>query len=529
MKKSYIIIGLLAIAGAMTSCSEDWDNHYDPSDQVAQESVMELIKSKPELSTFAKMLEISGYDELLASSQTFTVFAPSNEALADVDLDDVAAVKRIVLNHVARFNNSSATGDGQSVKMYNGKRFDFDGDTFAGIALVDADNIAKNGILHILGGQIPYSYNFREYIDVHDSTSKISSFLKLFDTKEMDMSASRPIGVDANGATVYDSVLYDYNPILQHWRYGLGDIANEDSLFTMIIPDNAAWDKAYDRIRPYFNVYDKSSDVADSIADVQTKLAIISDLIYRRQVENPASEIDLMSTSGSIIADPAALFSGTTRENASNGIMYLASQLNYDNVNTWNKPIEVEGEDQEGRQTAASTIIYSRTVGSDNIYFDSISESRYIEVQPTASRDPGVTVTIPNVLSGEYDIYVSIVPGTVTDTLNLEQTRLQFTLTYQNTNGRNATKSYRDQRGTKYVTNAKEMTWVKLTLDEPFSFPVSNYYDPLWLIDPTHTSADRVYNTKLLIRTDVSAAEANRNEYVRRFRLDRVVLVPIKK
>ena len=209
--------------------------------------------------------------------------------------------------------------------------------------------------------------------------------------------------------------------------------------------------------------------------------------------------------------------------------MYLASQLNYDNVNTWNKPIEVEGEDQEGRQTAASTIIYSRTVGSDNIYFDSISDSRYIEVQPTASRDPGVTVTIPDVLSGEYDIYVSIVPGTVTDTLNLEQTRLQFTLTYQNTNGRNATKSYRDQRGTKYVTNAKEMTWVKLTLDGPFKFPVSNYYDPLWLIDPTHTSADRVYNTKLLIRTDVSAAEVNRNEYVRRFRLDRVVLVPIKK
>jgi hypothetical protein len=48
MKKSYISIGLLAVAGVMASCSEDWDNHYEPSDQVAQESVMELIQTDPE-------------------------------------------------------------------------------------------------------------------------------------------------------------------------------------------------------------------------------------------------------------------------------------------------------------------------------------------------------------------------------------------------------------------------------------------------------------------------------------------------
>ena len=258
MKKSYISIGLLAVAGVMASCSEDWDNHYEPSDQVAQESVMELIQTDPELSTFARMLDIAGYDDLLASSQTFTVFAPTNEALADVDLEDVDAVKRIVLNHIARFNNSTAAGDGHTVKMYNGKRFAFDGDTFGSVGLERTDIIANNGILHVLSEQIPYSYNFREYIDVHESTSKMSAFLKLYDRREMDLAASRPIGVDANGATVYDSVMYDYNPVLQHGRYGIGDIADEDSLFTMIIPDNDAWDKAYERIRPYYTVYDLS-------------------------------------------------------------------------------------------------------------------------------------------------------------------------------------------------------------------------------------------------------------------------------
>lgn len=530
MKKSYISIGLLAVAGVMTSCSEDWDNHYEPSDQVAQESVMELIQTDPELTTFARMLDIAGYNDLLASSQTFTVFAPTNEALEDVDLEDVDAVKRIVLNHIARFNNSTAAGDGHTVKMYNGKRFAFDGDTFGTAPLENTDIIANNGILHVLGAQIPYSYNFREYINVHESTSKMAAFLALYDTREMDLGASRPIGVDENGATVYDSVMYDYNPVLQHGLYGIGDIADEDSLFTMIIPDNDAWDKAYERIRPYYNVYDKNQEIADSIADVQTKLAIIDDLVYRRLIENPAAETDLWSTRGSEVVNPAELFGGTRQEKASNGMMYLASSLNYDNVATWNKLLEVEGENQEGRQAAQASTIYTRSIGSDNIYFDSISDSRYIEVVSTGSTatQPGVTVTIPNVLSTEYDIYVSFVPGTVTDTLNIEKTRLTFTLSYMDKNGRNKNVTFRDQKGTKYVTSETEMTWIKLN-DEPVSFPVSNYYDMLWLIDPLHTQNDRVNTTKLLIKTDVSNAEFNRNEMVRRFRIDRVVLVPIKK
>lgn len=520
--------GVIAALFLAVACSEDWDNHYDKSDNAGTQTVLELVNADPDLSTFAKMLEISGYDELLSSSQTFTVFAPCNSALADVDLNDVDAVTRIVLNHIARFNNStSATGENISVKMHNGKRHEFGSGTFGGVALDRTDIIATNGVLHTLKAQIPYAYNFREYMDVHSSTSMISSFLKRFDEEEMDLSASRPIGVDENGATVYDSVMYDYNAVLQHSTYGIGDIANEDSLFTMIIPDNIAWQKAYDKILPYYKNYNADDAQADSIADVQASLAIVQDLVYRRQITAPASEIDLMSTSGSEINDPAFLFSGTTMEQASNGIMYLTSNLNYDNTVTWNKMLEVEGEEQEGRTAASSTTIYSRTVSSDNILFDSISESKYIEVVATStSRQPGVTITIPQVLACEYDIYVSCVPGIVTDTLNLERTRLQFVLTYMGEDGKNKNATFNDDD---FITSETEMTWIKVTKDEPFTFPVANYYDMLWLIDPAHTSNDRVNTTKLLIQTNVSSKEFKDNELVRTFRIDRVVFVPIKK
>ena len=41
------------------------------------------------------MVDVAGYGELLNSSQTFTAWVPSNDALAGVDLNDVEEVKRV--------------------------------------------------------------------------------------------------------------------------------------------------------------------------------------------------------------------------------------------------------------------------------------------------------------------------------------------------------------------------------------------------------------------------------------------------
>ncbi len=36
----------------------------------------------------------------------------------------------------------------------------------------------------------------------------------------------------------------DYNRLLQNYYYGIGWIHDEDSVYTMILPDNEAWDKS---------------------------------------------------------------------------------------------------------------------------------------------------------------------------------------------------------------------------------------------------------------------------------------------
>ena len=80
------IICLLSGAALFVSCNDEWDAHYDLNGSVPQVSLMALLRNDASLSTFAQIVEKTGADSLLASNQTYTVWAPVNEALANVDI-----------------------------------------------------------------------------------------------------------------------------------------------------------------------------------------------------------------------------------------------------------------------------------------------------------------------------------------------------------------------------------------------------------------------------------------------------------
>ena len=442
----------------LAGCSDSWNDHYDttPAGDASGATVMELLNSDPELSRFARMVETAGYTDLLNSSQTFTVWAPVNSALEDIDLNDAGAVSRTVANHIARFNISTATPDDEGVKMLNGKLIYFSGNTFGGVTLLEGDIHVKNGLIHKMDRQIPYAYNFREYIDTHASTTSVAEFIARFD--EMLLPSQIP---GASATTSSDTEPVSFNRLLQYPFLGLGDIASEDSVFSMAIPDNAAWARAYEEIKPYFVTYNSDSSKADSIQDVQTSLAIVSDLIFRTGLKDPLTADSLISTTGSVIHSPAAYFNGMEEIGASNGRLFLAPALNYDMVETFNKPVRVEAEEQTGRTPAAGTTVYTRNVSTDSPYASQVSGQRYIEVFPvSSSRQPGITFPLPNVLAGAYDIYAVFVPATVADATNTtERTRVQFAVTYMGANGRNQSKTFNSKN---FLTSATEMTVIKV-------------------------------------------------------------------
>lgn len=485
--KQYIIgLGGLLLLNA---CSSGWDDHYEAS--LPETTLAQALQG----TRFADLIKAAGYDATLDNGNAYTVFAPADEALGSVSLSDPTEIRRIVSNHIAPRNYSSSTPPTEGVRMSNGKLMYFEGNTFGGAPMTETDQICHNGIIHRLSSQIPYSYNLHEYIGSHGETARLSAFIAGKDTLFRDPA------------------------------YSLGAISDEDSVFTMAIPTDRAWQEAYERISPYFNAYDADQAAADSIKDMQTSMAILSDLIFRGRIDQPAAYDSIVTTSGSVIHDPEGYFAGMTPVRGSNGMIWLADRLNYNNWETWNKEISVESEDQQGRTPARSTSLYVRTVETDNPLASQISGLRYLEVNQTAaSVNPGVTFEIPNVLSGAYDIYASFVPTNVADaSAAKDSTRITFSLTHVGANGRNTTKTFRDNG---FLTNGDKMTLIKVC--EGYEFPVSNFYDRMWYLSG-NDAANRVTTTKLLVQTNVTTAEFNQNKLKRRFLIDRIYLVPVKK
>ena len=67
-------------AGAMTTACSDWDDHYDNNgvSGSASETIWENVKANANLSQFADLMHKAGYDEVINTTQTYTVWAPLN-------------------------------------------------------------------------------------------------------------------------------------------------------------------------------------------------------------------------------------------------------------------------------------------------------------------------------------------------------------------------------------------------------------------------------------------------------------------
>ncbi|HET9571556.1 MAG TPA: fasciclin domain-containing protein [Bacteroidales bacterium] len=517
-------IAACMIALLFFGCQDEYLSHYERSANLPDQNLFEKINKDSQLSKFAKMIKVAGLDSLLSANQTFTVWAPVNDCLTDLDPDtlDKSQANWMVKNYVARFNNSSSNGNGKPVRMINDKMYAFtlEGTVFGGSPLLQNDLLAKNGILHTIGTKIQYHNNVYEYIFSSGKNAKLSAFILAFEEKRFNEALSTPIDIDNNGRTVYDSVTTSYNRLFDD---NLGSIHREDSVFTMLIPSDTAWKDAYTRLAPYFKTYSANTELADSIQRVQTSLAIINNLIYKEVIDVTNHPDSIISTLGSVIHDPDALFDGSVKQIASNGMVYLTDKLNYQANETWNKPIELECEATEGRVAGPNTGINTRTVTSESSV--PVSESRYIEVVPnTTTAQPAVTFDVPNVLSGKYDIYVEFVPASLDGTPR-DSTKLLFDLTYMTPTGKTTNTT---AKLSSFVTSGTRK--VKMKAYSGFEFPISNYYDRLWWVDyraGLHNYNEYVVTTKLMVKTNVTTTELNNNLYTRKFRIDRLIFEPV--
>lgn len=288
-------IGALILA--TPSCS-DYDDHYFPTrggESDATETLWEKISSDPNLSRFANILQHARYykddthpvknytyADVLSSGQVCTVWAPENDYFTEEEYKEWLAMaetngynleQQLVRNHIALWRHNLSGTAVDTIKMYNGKNLIFDRPeaTMQGVKLNRSNIPAMNGVLHTLKGRTPFEYNFYEYIKYSGELPAFHEYFIGKDTTYFNSNASIEGLPDKNGNPTYvDSIYttsnllignYSYLPRTNQEKYmsamrGLGFrnsyINAEDSMYIMILPTDAAWEEAYNKLKPLY-------------------------------------------------------------------------------------------------------------------------------------------------------------------------------------------------------------------------------------------------------------------------------------
>lgn len=537
-KLAALALGTLALAG----CADKWDDHYAPDSGVASQTLMQLIEADGQLAGFAKAVKAHGLDTLLASDQSFTVWAPTDEAMASYEADG-SDVEHFLQNHINRYvYNASDLTDTATVriKMLNGKFQEYarsaGGYTFAGTPLSASSTAATNGLLHRIAGVAPFYLNIYEQLKSEaGQTDSLAAYLMEFDENTFDKANSTATGKNALGQLTYDSV-FVYN---NDWMNRYGDLYLEDSLYTVVVPSNAAWREGYAAFSSYFKTFGElqsSSEngigvptrsyaiegaMADSLARAHTRQALAQNIVFRGKPAFSSSAADsLVATSGAVVYQPSRLVSSATQQTVSNGLLWNIDTWTFTPSDCFLKRIEVEAEDTRNR-TDAYANVYTRSA-SQTSYADSVSGEKYIEVvaaTTSARTQPTVQFAIPDVLAATYDIYVQFAPAAAyADGVAADSTKVRFFVNYVHADGRMAEESATEAQT---ETRGEGMTLLKVGR---FTFPYANYCSSPF--SPATSAGEQDDDcVRLRVQTNVTASETAR--YARTMRIDRIILQPV--
>lgn len=252
MKPTIKYIATLMLIVILTACESQWDSHIEPTELRAK-SLMQQLKDNPRTTTFATVVQKAGYDQLLSGDVVLTVFAPVNEALSAIDMNDTELLKTIVRNHLAYAIYSVRDGafEATSVPMINTKHAVTGTWKIGGVSIVNQAGgynlTLRNGVMHLLEGAIPVNQNIWEYLKAIQGNLQVD-FIKQQDRMIMDMEKSIQIGVDAkSGKPLYDTVWINTNPFLK--SYPLHD---ESENFAFVLVPNSVISRVETKYARYF-------------------------------------------------------------------------------------------------------------------------------------------------------------------------------------------------------------------------------------------------------------------------------------
>ncbi len=480
----------------MGACdSEQWDDHYEQSDSRLNTDLLSLIKANPELSTFAGYLTQTELDDVIALDQAYTVWAPVNDAFANVPveiLNDPERLKDLISNHISQysFTTTSNIEDGL-VKVLNNKYIVYSTksstSTFSGVDVVSEDNLCSNGILHTISDVAFVRENIWSYFTNSDDYTGMNEFLAQYNVTLFDSENSVVTGTNSLGQTVYDSVFVESNSYFEV----LGNLNSEEERYSLVALSDEVYNYAYSQLSPYFAHPD-----AD-VVNTNTQLTIYNNLNFPWIDTDEITEGYVTNTAGNLVyVDQSVL--GNEIE-LSNGSLLVPNSYTFDVKDLIYKPVRYEIEDTERREVGSLsefTINKKYDVTASGLFTNKIM---FVGDKISDANDY-FEVAFSNVLSAKYDLYIKYSPVGATS-----ETQLRFEVTVKGPDG---TTVY--QIPSEVVNNYSEE---RVKIGDTYDIPV-------FIDDDTGNS----YSVKVKVIMDVSDAASV--YYDRMVGIDYLELVP---
>lgn len=487
------LLGAAVLLG-FTACTDD---HFDiqPSTVSGSNTIWQNVEANADLDSVAMILRRckvmksqtdksakQTYAELLATSQQLTAWLPKNgtfNAKQYLDELDSAAVlrakdemagtraeydvaNRFARNHIARFNYESNMGE-QRIALMNSKIVNYNAGegTFNGVKLdaANANILSSNGMLHVLDGESQFAYNIFERLQVDSRFAKIYGDIDKYNVYTFSSSSSTQGSLNHNGSMEYvDSVWSRTNSLMTDAR--LTYLTDEDSLYVSVIPTDAAYEAARQKLHGLFK-YAKNYNYAwdaskrdwtnkgtnalkfntDSLTTYNVTSGILSastfSVGYNSEgpvtTSNPQAFLNHVLTADSLNSNAGLviynkdkgnvnpIFDGQTADDAikaSNGYIFAVDNYNYDPSYSFIQKMNINGHNTS--QVTGSTseqaqyVILDKENQNAEVNVDALGADNYYYYFPVSGNSQlNIDFKLNRVLSTKYKISIVLLPNRV--------------------------------------------------------------------------------------------------------------------
>ncbi|GGA65313.1 hypothetical protein GCM10008015_02560 [Flavobacterium palustre] len=353
LKSKYARLLASVLTLAIISCSNPWDDRTDNGDANLGVTLNEAISKTSETSQFAELLVQTGYDEILASSKTFTVFVPTNAAMAEVEssiLNNPEAVRAFVANHITLTAYSSIrTNQQERIKMFTNKNLIFKGSTMIDDAtIVNPDQYAKNGVFHIIDKALTPKLNIWQYINSQAGVSATSDYL--LSLKDFSIYTS---DITAKALSVERGVGYLSDSLTNSYLRNVYNLNNENNLYTLFLMEDAGYTAEVDKMKPYL-IKTSNEPTIDSTA-IYAKYFTLRDMAFAKKYE--LDELPATLTSRFGVEVPIDKTQIVQQIHLSNGIVYIMKKVDVPLAKRL-LTTRIEGEKNSGYIGSRTPILY---------------------------------------------------------------------------------------------------------------------------------------------------------------------------